>query len=154
MDYSEKTAENYQVSRESDFAYARWYANQPDTLKAEFLADGFQFAFEKIAYDEKKVNPFVSEAEITARFIELINKQDYTPETLAFIREKMAERSEQEWKQRFKTMKKQLGWTYDDMARFIGASSGASVKASVNRQLPAFAKLAVCVFEQLTKNER
>lgn len=64
----------------------------------------------------------------------------------------MAERSEQEWKQRFKAMKKQPGWTYDDMARFIGASNGASVKASVNRQLPAFAKLAVCVFEQLRKN--
>jgi len=35
------------------------------------------------------------------------------------------------------------------MARFMGASGGDSVKASVNRQLPAFAKLAVCVLEAM-----
>ena len=33
----------------------------------------------------------------------------------------------------------------------MGASSGASLKASVSRKLPAFAKLAVCVFEQMSK---
>ncbi len=152
MDYSEQMAETYRLSRESDFAYAKWYAKQPDALKAGFLAEGFQFAFEKVAYDEKKVNPFVSEAMVTSRFIEIAHKQDYTPQVFAFILEQMAERSEREWKQRFKAMKKQLGWSYDDMARFIGASNGASVKASVNRQLPAFAKLAVCVFEQMNKD--
>ena len=51
-------------------------------------------------------------------------------------------------------MKKELGWTYEQMARFMGASSGNSLKASVSRKLPAFAKLAVCVFEQMKKGER
>jgi hypothetical protein len=46
-------------------------------------------------------------------------------------------------------MKRQLGWTYDDIAQFIHAESGNSVKSSVNRKLPAMAKLAVCVFEAM-----
>jgi hypothetical protein len=39
------------------------------------------------------------------------------------------------------------------MARFMGAENGASVKASVNRKLPAFAKLAVCIFEQMNEKK-
>lgn len=35
----------------------------------------------------------------------------------------------------------------------MGAGSGDSVKASVSRKLPAFAKLAVCVFEQFQEKE-
>ncbi len=42
-----------------------------------------------------------------------------------------------------------LGWSYKNMAMYMEAKNGSSVKASVNRQLPAFAKLAVCVFEQM-----
>lgn len=64
------------------------------------------------------------------------------------------ERAEEEWKQRFRAMKKELGWTYEEMARFMGASSGDSLKASVSRKVPGFAKLAVCVFEQMKKGER
>jgi hypothetical protein len=61
----------------------------------------------------------------------------------------MAEKSEKEWQERFKTMKNELGWTYEQMATFVGAKSGDSIKASINRKLPAFAKLAVCVFEEM-----
>jgi len=46
-------------------------------------------------------------------------------------------------------MKKELGWSYEDMAVYMEAKNGASV----NRQLPAFAKLVVCVFEQMQKNQ-
>jgi len=82
-------------------------------------------------------------------FIERTQKEDYPESVMSFIREKMAERSEAEWKQRFRAMKKELGWSYEEMATYMNAGSGASVKASVNRKLPAFAKLAVCVFESL-----
>ena len=83
------------------------------------------------------------------RFIEVTQKADYPEATFAFIVETMHKRSEKEWQQRFKTMKKELGWSYDDMANFIGAENAETVKSSINRKLPAFAKLAVCIFEHL-----
>lgn len=104
---------------------------------------------EKVQRDVNKENPFATKAEITLRFIELTQKDAYPPETFAFIRQKMLERAETEWKQRFRAMKKELGWTYEEMVRFMGASSGDSLKASVSRKLPGFAKLAVCVFEKM-----
>jgi hypothetical protein len=36
----------------------------------------------------------------------------------------------------------------------MGAENGATVKASINRKLPAFAKFAVCVFEQMKKDKQ
>ena len=47
-----------------------------------------------------------------------------------------------------------MNWTYADIANFIGAADEASVRASVNRKLPAFAKLAVCVYEQLQAEKK
>ena len=41
-----------------------------------------------------------------------------------------------------------MNWTYEEMARFMGGVSAQSLKASVSRKLPAFAKLAVCLYEQ------
>jgi len=145
MDFSE----NVKASEAADFAYAQWYANLPDERKAQFFQSGYNLVAEKVRYDLNKENPFVTQAESVLRFIELTQKDAYPPETFAFIREKMLERAEEEWKQRFRVMKKELGWTYEEMARFMGASSGDSLKASVSRKLPAFAKLAVCVFERM-----
>lgn len=88
------------------------------------------------------------------RYIELNLREEYTPEVFSFIKKKMQERAEEEWRRRFRKMKETLGWTYDDMARYMGASSGNSVKASVSRGLPAFAKLAVCVFEAMEGREK
>lgn len=151
--FDKNLAENIRVSRESDYEYARWYAKLPDARKAKFIANGFEFAYGKVKYDETKANPFVTEADVTMKFIEHTQKADYSPEVFEFIRRQMTLRAEAEWIVRFKTMKKQLGWTYDEMARFIGAASGASVRVSVNRKLPAFAKLAVCVFEQMQQQK-
>ena len=145
MDYSDLI----KASEEADFAYAKWYGQLPDDRKTEYFRNGFQFISDKVRYDVKKENPFATEAEITLRFIELTQKEAYSEETFAFIRQKMLERAEVEWKQRFKTMKKSLGWTYEEMARFMNAGGPDSLKATVSRQLPAFAKLAVCVFETM-----
>lgn len=146
MDYSE----NVKASKKADLVYAKWYGQQPDERKASMILSGYKMVANNIQANVKKANPFSNEADVLLQFMELTHKRDYSTEMLAFIREKMAARSEAEWKTRFKAMKKNLGWSYDDMARFIGAANGDSIKASVNRQLPAFAKLAVCVFEQLT----
>ncbi len=48
-------------------------------------------------------------------------------------------------------MKKALGWSHDDIAQFMGAENGNSVKSSLARKIPAFAKLAICVFEKSHK---
>lgn len=150
MDYSELV----KASKASDFAYAQWYSGLPDERKAQIFQSGFNFVAEKVRYDTKKESPFATKAEIILRFIELTQKDTLPPDTFNFIRQKMLERAEEEWKQRFRAMKKELGWTYDELARFMGAGSGDSVKSSVSRKLPAFAKLAVCVFEEMKKAGR
>lgn len=147
MDYSK----NVQASEAADFAYAQWYAQLPDERKAAFFRDGFRLVAEKIRHDALAENPFATEAEIILRFIELTQQSDYPPEVFAHIRQTMQQRIEAEWKQRFRSMKHALGWSYQEMAAFIGAANGSSLKASVSRQLPAFAKLAVCVFEEMEK---
>ncbi len=151
MGYSDQLKETYRISRESDFAYAKWYAKLPDSRKAAFLAEGFQFAYEKIKHEELAANPFATNAMITGRFIEIAHGHDYSPEILAFIRQKIADRSELEWRQRFKDMKMQLGWSDDDIVRYVGAKNGTStgVDLAIDANLPDFAKLAVCVFEQM-----
>lgn len=72
-------------------------------------------------------NPFATEAEIILRFIELTQQSDYPTEIFAHIRQTMQERIEAEWKQRFRRMKKSLGWSYDQMAAFVGAAGGDSL---------------------------
>ncbi len=147
MDFSK---ENFAAKQAADRQYAEWYSQLPDKRKAEMLLSGYEFVVGKIRYDVHKENPFATESDVRMRFIEL-TQSDYPESTMNFIREKMRERSEADWQKRFKAMKKTLGWSYEDMARYMGASSGDSVKASVNRQLPAFAKLAVCLFEEMEK---
>lgn len=153
MDFSKKI---FEASKKADWAYAEWYSRLPDERKAEFFNSSYEFVSEKIRSDTKSENPFATEADIQLRFIELTQKEDYSERIFDFIQAQMAWRSEKEWQKRFKAMKKSLGWSYEDMATFMHAGSGDSVKASVNRKLPAFAKLAVCVFEQMTheKNPR
>ena len=143
MDFSK---ENFAAKQAANRQYAEWYSQLPDKRKAEMLLSGYEFVAGKIRYDLYKENPFATESDVRMRFIEL-TQSDYPESTMNFIREKMRERSEADWQKRFKAMKKALGWSYEDMARYMGASGGDSVKASVNRQLPAFAKLAVCMFE-------
>lgn len=148
--------ENHEASEKADFAYAEWYSRLPEEHKAAFFNSGYQFVSEKVRSETKNENPFVTEADILMRFISLTQKEDYPETVFNFIAGKMAARSEKEWQRRFKKMRQSLGWSYEDMAKFMNAGGGASVKASINRKLPAFAKLAVCVFEQLTheKNSR
>ena len=143
MDYSEIVKQ----SESSDLAYAKWYAQQSDERKTEMIKSGYRMVAKNVENQVRSENPFASESDVILKFIEYTQKDDYSAETFAFIQQKMAERSEKEWQNRFKKMKKALGWSYEDISKFIGASNGDSVKASVNRKLPAFAKLAVCVFE-------
>lgn len=148
MDYSKLVKD----SEAADLAYARWYAKQSNEKKETMIRSGYKLVTNNVQQQAKKENPFSSKSDIIMKFIEYTQKEDYSEEKFAFIQKKMSERSEKEWQQRFKIMKKDLGWSYDEMASYMGASSGASVKASINRQLPAFAKLAVCIYEAMKPN--
>ena len=48
-------------------------------------------------------------------------------------------------------MKKALVWSRYDIAQFLGAENGNSVKSSFAVKIPAFAKLMICVFENSQK---
>jgi hypothetical protein len=152
MDYS-NVEENIQASRASDLLYAKWYAAQPTERKTNMILSGYNLAANNVKQQVKKENPFATDADVILRFIEVTHKSEFSDNTFDFVVKKMTERSEKEWQNRFKSLKKDLGWSYDDMARFMGAENGASVKASVNRKLPAFAKLAVCIFEQMNEKK-
>ncbi len=145
MDYSDNT----KASHESDLKYAAWYAAQPDERKAAMVESGYKFVADHIRQQTLDENPFSTEADVILRFITATQKESYEADIFSFIQTKMCKRSEQEWQQRFRSMKKQMDWTYKDIARFIGAESGDSIKATVSRKLPAMAKLAVCLFEKM-----
>jgi hypothetical protein len=148
MDYS-NIEENIKESKASDLLYAKWYAAQPNERKSSMILSGYNFAANNIKQQVKKENPFATNADIMLRFIEISHKSDLSEMAFSLIEKTLQERSDAEWKARFKTLKKELGWSYEDMAHFMGAENGASVKASINRKLPAFAKFAVCVFESM-----
>jgi hypothetical protein len=151
MDYSDQST----VLGEAELAYARWYSALPATRKAQMLCDLFQFGVDSIRYNAKKQNPYLTDSETMLFYFEKNLKNSFSPEVFEFVRSEMMKRAEIEWENRFKAMKTQLGWTYDDIARFIHAESGNSVKSSINRKLPAMAKLAVCVFEAMKeKNDK
>jgi hypothetical protein len=148
MDYS-NIEENIKESKASDLLYAKWYAAQPNERKSSMILSGYNFAANNIKQQVKKENPFATNADVMLRFIEISHKSDLSEMAFSLIEKTLQERSDAEWKSRFKTLKKELGWSYEDMAHFMGAENGASVKASINRKLPAFAKFAVCVFEAM-----
>ncbi len=148
MDYFE----TINSSKEFEIAHANWYFHLPPERKAKMMSDMFQFGLDMVRYNARKDNPFITEADQMMKYVQHNLKDEFPPDSYQLIENVLSARSEAEWQDRFKAMKKALGWSYDDMARFIGAASGDSIKTSVNRQLPAFAKLAVCVFEQMKKD--
>ena len=145
MDYSE----NMMIVPESDLEYARWYSLLPPERKARMLADMFQFGVDSVRYNARKKNPYITDAEAMLCYFEKNLKTCFTPDVFEFIQQTMIEKAELEWGNRFKSMKKHFAWSYDEIAHFIHAESGNSVKSSVNRKLPALTKLAVCVFEAM-----
>ncbi|MEL6941382.1 MAG: hypothetical protein AAFO82_01835 [Bacteroidota bacterium] len=152
MDYS-NLSENIKASKAADMAYARWYRAQSDEKKAGMIMSAYHFVADRIRSQVLKLNPFANKTDVTWRFIEITQKDKYPPDVFAFMEKQMQKRSEKEWQERFRAMKKELKWSYADIARFIGAENEASVRASINRKVPAFGKLAVCVFEAVQNRE-
>lgn len=150
---SSNLAKNIAASKAADLAYSKWYSKQSDQHKAGMIRSAFNFVAQRIRTQVLKLNPFATQADITWKFIEVTQKEDYSPEVFAFMQAKMQQRSEKEWQQRFRMMKKKMNWSYADIAHYIGAESEGAVRASINRKVPAFGKLAVCVFEEMERKK-
>lgn len=138
-------------SKEAEIAYAHWYYHLPDERKAQIMCDTFQFGIDAVMYNYRKEHPFCTESEAMLFYMEQNLKPFFSTEIWSFIRATMEEKAENEWKNRFKTMKEDLNWSYADMAGIMDASSPDSIKSSVARKIPGFAKLAVSVYEKMKR---
>jgi hypothetical protein len=152
MDYS-NLEENIRVSEEADFQYAKWYEKQSDERKSSMMISGYKHVTDRVTAQQKAKNPFSTKADIILRFMEVTQKEEYPQDVFAKMVENMKKRSDLEWQQRFDNMQNELGWSFEDIANFTGSDNSLEMKESVNQKLPAFAKLAVCVFEQLKNSE-
>jgi hypothetical protein len=150
MDYS-NLEENIRASEEADFQYAKWYEKQSDERKSSMMISGYKFVAEKITAQQKAKNPFSTKADLILRFIEVTQKEEYPQDVFKVMVENMKKRSDEEWQKRFDDMRNELGWSFEDMANFTDTDNPLEIKESVNQKIPAFAKLAVCVFEQMKK---
>jgi hypothetical protein len=136
-------------SKEAELAYANWYYHLPEERKAQIMGDTFEFGVNTVMHNYRKEHPFCTEAEALLFYMEQNLKSHFSESTWAFVRKTMAEKAEQEWKQRFKAMKNDLEWSYSDMAKIMDSDSADAVKSSVARKIPGFAKLAVGVYEMM-----
>jgi hypothetical protein len=74
--------ENVKASEAADFAYAKWYNQLPDEKKATFFKNAHKMVVDKMTYDVKKENPFSNHADVMMQFIELTQKDAYSPRNL------------------------------------------------------------------------
>lgn len=65
-----------------------------------------------------------------------------------YFQKTMQQKIRKEWADRFRQMKKDKSWTYDDIAKVARFKNGKVVAATISRGLPAFAKLTVLMHEQ------
>ncbi|GJM35178.1 MAG: hypothetical protein DHS20C18_41790 [Saprospiraceae bacterium] len=97
----------------------------------------------------KETNPNMSELELNLEFVRLMYRKDGSMDdkTWEFFKSKMEEKIKKNWGERFRNMMKENSWTYDDIAKMGNFKSGKVIEATISRGLPAFAKLAVKVYE-------
>ncbi len=97
-----------------------------------------------------------SDLEITLEFVRLLSYESnkISEEHWQHFKTIMEQKIHKDWKKRFRKMMQANDWTYEDIAKFSGLKNGKVVEATISRGLPAFAKLAVCVFEQLQAEQK
>lgn len=98
----------------------------------------------------KSEHPEFSELEVRLEFVRLMSYKTgkISEEHWQHFKSVMEDRIRKDWSERFRKMMKAKNWTYDDVAKLGRFKNGKVVEASVSRGLPAFAKLAVMVFEK------
>ena len=98
----------------------------------------------------KEQNPSFSEMEVTLEFVRLMYyKTNEMPENQwQFYKKTMEERIKKDWANRFRQMMQEKNWTYEDVAKLGNFKNGKVIEATISRGLPAFARLAVVIYEQ------
>ncbi len=61
----------------------------------------------------------------------------------------MERKIKKDWADRFRFMMKENNWNYEDVARMGQFKNGKVIEPTISRGLPAFAKLAVMVYEKM-----
>jgi len=140
-------------SKEAELAYAKWVDQLPAERKAQMMCDTFEFGVNNVLHNFQQEHLYCTEAEALMFYMEQNLKPFFSESTWAFVRTKMAEKAEEEWKKRFKAMKDELDWSYADMAKIMNSDNPDAVKSSVSRKIPGFAKLAVGVYEEMQRKK-
>ena len=98
-------------------------------------------------------HPEFSELEIRLEFVRLLSYErgKITEEHWKHFKSVMEDRIRKDWSERFRAMMAAKDWTYKDVAKFGRFKNGKVIEATVSRGLPAFAKLAVVLFEESEK---
>lgn len=74
-------------------------------------------------------------------------KGEMTEAQWEFYQKKMKDKIRRDWSQRFREMMEEMNWNYYDIAMLGDFKSGKVIEATISRDLPSFAKLAVIVHE-------
>lgn len=94
-------------------------------------------------------HPEFSELEVRLEFVRLLSykRGKISEEHWQHFKSVMEDRIRKDWSERFRNMMAAKNWSYDDVAKFGRFKNGKVIEATVSRGLPAFARLAVVVFE-------
>lgn len=94
-------------------------------------------------------HPNISELELNLEFVRLMYYEsgEMSEAEWTFFESTMATKIKKDWADRFRKMMKENQWTYDDVAKLGNFKSGKVIEATISRGLPAFAKLAVKIYE-------
>lgn len=97
----------------------------------------------------KQNNPGFSELEITLAFVRLIYFEtgQMSEKQWAFFNKAMKEKIRKDWSSRFRKMMAENGWNYEDVSKLGLLKNGKVVQATISRELPSFARLAVLIHE-------
>ena len=98
-------------------------------------------------------HPNYSHLEVNLEFVRLMyyTTGQMPEEEWTFFKDKMEEKIRHEWAARFRRMMKANDWGYEDIAKMGGFKNAAVIKSTISRGLPAFAKLAVSIYERMEK---
>ncbi|MEM6768289.1 MAG: hypothetical protein AAF655_25350 [Bacteroidota bacterium] len=98
----------------------------------------------------KSRNPEFSDLEVKKEFVRLIyfENGDMPMAQWEHCKNTFDEMIKKDWANRFRNMMSANNWSYDDVARWGRFKNGKVVEATISRGLPAFAKLAVILFER------
>ncbi len=104
----------------------------------------------------KRQHPGYSELEVTLEFVRLMYYEtgQMSEEVWRFFHRKMKQKIKKDWSLRFRKMMKENDWTYDDVAKIGSFKNGKVIQATISRELPSFAKIAVILHEKNMESHR